>query len=323
MTGSQLALLMVTVPVGMAMLALLSRLRLRARLANRMRLLAGDAGPARDSGLAQGSVELRSQLARILGRLGRLMPLGGKDREKIVAALRRAGYDGAGVVATVLGAKFACLLVGMVAGLAALPPLLSALSPSFGGVTSLLGAMIGGLLLGVALNLVPELVVARLGAVRYRRIRAGFADAMDLLIVCLQAGMTFERAMQRTVANLGSFHRELGVELRHASLDMSVHGRTRQDAVERLAGRLASAEFADFAITVGQSERHGTPLAEALRKLAATTRVQLVASMQAKLARLPVLLILPTLAFVLPGILVIVGGPAFVQLMAAMSDVGG
>ena len=321
MTGSQMALLVVCVPVGIAVLAVVSRLRLRARLAGRLRLAAGDPDHARE-GLAQSSMELRGHLARVLGALGRLMPLGTKDREKIVAALRRAGYDGPASLATVLGAKMACLLVGVVTGLAVLPPFLSTVSAGFGGVAVLLGAFIGGLFLGVALNLLPEFVVARLGAARHRRIHAGFADAMDLLIVCLQAGMTFERAMQRTVANLGSFHRDLGRELRQASLDMSVHGRTRQDALERLARRVASSEFGDFAVTVGQSERHGTPLAEALRKLASATRVQLVATMQAKLARLPVLLILPTLAFVLPGILVIVGGPAFVQLMTAMSAIG-
>lgn len=322
MTASQLALLMVCVPVTMAVLALVSRLRLQARLASRMRLLAFDAGHDRDSGLAQSSVVLRGHVARLLAALGRLMPLGGKDREKIVIALRRAGYDGPGVVAIVLGSKVASLLVGIAFGFAVLPGFLSSVSALFAGVVGLLGALVGGMLLGVVLNLVPELVVAQLGAMRYRRIQAGFADAMDLLIVCLQAGMTFERAMQRTVANLSAFHRDLGAELRRASLDMSVHGRTRQDAVARLAGRLGSPEFGDFAVTVGQSERHGTPLAEALRKLAAATRVELVANMQAKLARLPVLLILPTLAFVLPGILVIVGGPAFVQLTTTLSGVG-
>lgn len=322
MTGSQLAMFVVFVPVGIAVLAVVSRLRLRARLAGRMRLAAGDADHARER-LAQSSMELRGHLARALGALGRLMPLGVKDREKIVAALRRAGYEGSGALATVLGAKMACLVVGIVTGLAVLPPFISTVSEVFvGGAVVLLGAVIGGLFLGVALNLLPEFVVARLGAGRHRRIHAGFADAMDLLIVCLQAGMTFERAIQRTVANLGSFHRDLGLELRQASLDMSVHGRTRQDALERLARRVGSPEFGDFAVTVGQSERHGTPLAEALRKLASATRVQLVATMQAKLSRLPVLLILPTLAFVLPGILVIVGGPAFVELMTAMSAVG-
>ena len=322
MTFSHLALLVTAVPVSIAVLALFSRLRLRARLASRLRLAAGTTGRVRDAGIAQSSLELRGKLARLLAILGRLMPLGGEDREKIAVALRRAGQDGPGVVTIVLGAKAACLLVGIVFGLVVLPAFLATLSPSFGGTVGLLGALVGGVLIGVALNLLPELVVARLGAMRYRRIRTGFADAMDLLIVCLQAGMTFERAMQRTVANLNTFHRDLGAELRQASLDMSVHGRTRQDAAERLARRLGSPEFSDFAVTVGQSERHGTPLAEALRKLASATRVQLVATMQTKLARLPVLLILPTLAFVLPGILVIVGGPAFVELMTALGDVG-
>ena len=103
---------------------------------------------------------------------------------------------------------------------------------------------------------------------------------------------------------------------------MSVHGRTREDALGRLAERLDTRNFRDFATVVAQSERHGTPLADSLRKLAGSVRVHTITTMQAKMARLPVLLILPTLAFVLPGILIIVGGPAFIRLTESLGQFG-
>ena len=247
--------------------------------------------------------------------LGGLLPLGDEDRQKIGTALRRAGFRSTHTIAAVLGAKAACLLAGLATGIAVVPPFVT--GPMGWG-----GGAVAGLLLGVVLNLLPEMVVSRLATLRFRRIRAGLADAFDLLIVCLEAGLTFERALQRTVADLKSFQPDLANELREVSLDMNVHGRTREQALVRMAERLDDQNFRDLATTVSQSERHGTPLADSLRKLGSSMRVETITAMQAKMSRLPVLLILPTLAFVLPGIMVIVGGPAFVQLMDSLSDFG-
>ena len=179
-----------------------------------------------------------------------------------------------------------------------------------------------GLAVGVLLNFVPELIIARLGARRLARIEASLAETFDLLIVCLESGLTFERALQRTVRDVRSFHGAVAAELRQASLDMSVHGRTREDALGRMAARLDSQPLRDLASTVAQSERHGTPLADSLRKLAASLRVQATAQMQAKMARLPVLIVLPTIGLVLPGILVLVAGPAMVRLTEELGRVG-
>lgn len=297
-------------------LLVVNRVVLRVRVARRLNLAAGGLGRTQlENKLAERSANIRGVAGQGLAVLGGLLPLGEDDRRKISVALQRAGFRSSNTVAVVLGAKAACLLVGLLTGLTVIAPL----------VPGLLGwgaGLIGGLLFGVVLNLVPELVVARLGASRIRRIHAGLADAFDLLIVCLESGLTFERALQRAVADLKSFQGDLANELRQASLDMSVHGRTREDALSRLASRLDSREFRDFATTVSQSERHGTPLADSLRKLASSVRVEAIAAMQARIARLPVLLILPTLAFVLPGIMVIVGGPAFVQLVQSLDEFG-
>ena len=306
--SSQLALFVVAVVV-LIVYFLMGRLILRLRMARRLGLASGDLGRARmEVSLAQRSANIKGLLGRVFAALGGLLPLGEDDRRKISTALHRAGFRSANTTTVVLGAKAAALLLGLVAGLAAVPPLLP-------GLIGWGAGLISGSLFGVVLNLLPELVVARMAAVRSRKIHAGLADAFDLLIVCLESGLTFERALQRTVADLKSFRPELASELRFVSLDMSVHGRTREDALGRLASQLDSRDFRDFATTVAQSERHGTPLADSLRKLAASVRVQVVAAMQAKVARLPVLLMLPTLAFVLPGIIVIVGGPAIVNLL--------
>lgn len=269
------------------------------------------------------SANIRGSFGRVLAAFGRLLPLGEDDRTKITVALDRAGYRSSNATAVIIGAKTVCVLGGMAVGLAVLPPLVPGLLGWGAGLISWGAGLIGGLLLGVMLNLVPELVVARLAARRYRKIHAGLTDALDLLIVCLESGASFERSLQRTLGDLRMFRPELAAELREASLDMSVHGRTRADALERLATRLDSRDLRDLATTVAQSERHGTPLADALRKLGGSLRVEQIAAMQGKMARLPVLLILPTMACVLPGIIVIVAGPAFVRLSESLAEITG
>ena len=293
------------------------------RVTGRIRLAVGDSTPIGLDTLAVRQAAMASAVGRGLAGLSRFMPLGEKDRAKIVMQLRRAGFEMVQTTAVVLGAKFALVMFGIGVGIVFLPEILREFMPGLPTIPAYFGAAIGGVMLGALLNVVPELVVARLAAMRTAQIEVGFADAMDLLIVCLRAGMTFERGLQRTVADLTVHRRALAGELRRASLDMTVHGRSREEAMNRLAARLDLQVFKDLATTVSASERYGTPLAEALATFAKSARVEAIASMQARIARLPVLLVLPTLTFVLPGIIVIVGGPAFVSLTESLTGVGG
>ena len=311
--GNGLIMLVVIVAVGGGVFFLLSVFVERLRMTRRVRLvLGGNPGTGGDGRMAAG---VRSGASRVAAVLGGLMPLNEDDRKKIAVGLQRAAMRSENAVSVVLGLKFTCIFAGLITGLVVLPPM-------WPGLIGWGIGLVGGLLAGVALNLLPELVVTRLAAARFRRIHAGLADAFDLMIVCLESGLTFDRALRRTVESLRIFQPDLAKELGQASLDMSVHGRTREDALTRLAVRLDSQNFKDLATTVAQSERHGTPLADALRKLASSIRVQTIARMQEKMGRLPTLLIVPSIAFLLPGIMVIVGGPAFVQMTATLGNVG-
>ena len=174
-----------------------------------------------------------------------------------------------------------------------------------------------------SLNVGSDLMLGRLAASRLRSINLGVAETFDLLVVCLESGLTFERALKRTVDSLQSLQPDLAKEFGQAVLDMNVHGRSREEALGRLAERVDCQSFGDLAMTVAQSERHGTPLADALRKLAGSVRVETISRMQEKMARLPTLLIIPSIACILPGILVIVGGPAMVRLTQSLGNFGG
>ncbi len=285
----------------------------RRRMGRRLRLAMGGQHQGRSS--TPGATELRVRFLGFMGFLGNLLPLGDADRGKIARGLQRAGFRSENALLTVLGAKLVALAAGLVGGFVLLLPALP-------GALGLASGLAGGVCFGVALNLLPELVVSRLAALRMRRIRSGLADAFDLLIVCLESGNTFERALQRTVADLRVFRPDLAAELRQVSLDLNLHGRTREAAIGRLVERLDSQEFRDLSSAIVGNEQQGTPVAEALRNLAASHRVETISAIQAKTARLPILLILPTIVFVLPGMMVILGGPAMVKLTESLS-VGG
>ena len=308
---------LVAIVLAVAAHVLVGRILTRSQVSRRMRLVTGERGRlAIEETLAQQSAQIKGVLGRVLSAFGGLMPLGDEDQAKIWRALQRAGFYSANALTVVLGSKVACVLGGLAAGITVMVTRMPGLAGWGIGLAL-------GLVLGVLLNVVPEVVVARLGARRMRKISAGLAEGFDLLIVCLEAGLTFERALQRAVRDVRTFHPALGEELGQVSLDMSVHGRTRADALGRLAARLEDSNFQNLATVVSQSERHGTPLADSLRKLAASMRVEAVARMQAKMARLPTLMVIPTVILVLPGIMVLVAGPALGQLTAQLSNPGG
>ncbi len=288
----------------------------RRRVARRLRLAsASDRESGVQSRIVEGMTGVRSGLERVVGVLGTFMPLGEEDQQKIAVGLQRAGFRSPNAVTLVIGTKVACLLIGLVGGG-------MAASTLYPGVIGWGVGLIGGLLVGVACNLIPELIVTRLAARRVWRIQSALPEAMDLLIVCLEAGLTFERALRRTVSDLRAFRPALAEELGQASLDMRIHGLNREEALGRVAQRLDLQTLKDLTTTVSQSERQGTPAADALRRLSSSVRVEMITGMQAKMARLPTLLILPSMVLV-AGMMVIVAGPAFVQLMQGLSGVGG
>ena len=288
----------------------------RRRFAQRVSLAAGRSNQqsSLESRIASGTAGIRGALESVLTVLGRLMPLGEEDRAKIGTALNLAGFRSPNSVIVVLGAKFACLATGLIVGTL----FFNDFQP--GALGWLIGVGIG-FFLGVLLNLLPEMIINRMAKHRRLEITSALPEALDLLIVSLEAGLTFERALRRTVEDLKTFQPVLAAELGQASLDMSVHGRSRDDALTRVAERLDSREIRDLATTVAQSERHGTPTADALRNLAGSARVDALARVEAKIARLPTLMVLPSIACLLPGFLIIVVGPAMIQLVGELQTI--
>ena len=296
--------------VGMFAFGIWIRIRNRRTVMRRMRLAVGNPIESVSAGLSAG---LLGATGTVMGTLAQLMPLGAEDQDKIRRGLRRAGIDTEQAFAVIVGAKVSCVLLGIVAGLVIGPLALD-------GLIGWLAGLGGGFLGGIILNLLPEFVVTYLGRRRIRHVSNGLLDAFDLMVISLESGMTFDRALRRTVDSLMYLWPDLARELRRAVVDIAVHGRARADAIRRVGDRLDSEELRDLGTIVGQSERHGTPLADALRKLAGSLRISRTTQMQEKAGRLPTLLVLPTIGGMIPGLMVIVAGPSFVELTTSLQD---
>ena len=307
------ATLLVGLGLGAGAFLVVRNLGVRSRMARRLAL----ASSRKDARVATRLAEATGSVERLFNLLGRFMPLGEKDRDKIAGALQRAGHRSPDAVILMLGIKAACLIIGFGAGFGLTLGVLQVQ-----GGLALGAAALGGVLIGVTFNLLPELVLARMAAGRLARIRAAVPDALDLLIVCLEAGLSFERALGRAVADLRSFRPDLADELGGASLSIRMHGQGREEALGQLARRLDIEELADFANVMTQSERHGTPAADMLRKLASSARVEAMSRMQAKMGRLPVLLVIPATLFLLPGMMVFIGGPVVMRLLKDLGSFG-
>lgn len=299
--------------VGMVMFVIWTRVRARREMARRLRLATGNAAKSVEGQIGAG---LRGGMGAAMGALSQLMPLGDEEREKIRSALRRADIDSDTALAAVVGAKVSCVLLGIIAGLVIGPQVQD-------GIMGWLGGLVGGFLAGIILNLIPELVVAQLGRRRIRGVSDGLLDAYDLMVIGLESGLTFERSLRRTIASLRYLWPDLARELQRASIDMAARGRPRAEAMQSVGERLDSDELRDLATIVGQSERHGTPLADALRKLAGSLRIARSSRLQERAGRLPTLLVLPTIGGMIPGLMVIVAGPAFSELSSSLQGFGG
>ena len=314
--GQDIVLLAVLCALGVLVFVGVRGATDRLRVGRRLQLAEGHSGEGIESRLAESAAGVRGAAERMFTLLGGLMPLGEEDRQKIATSLQRAGFSSPNAVTIVLGAKFASLLTGLIVGAVIISRWKT--GPLGWGI-----GLVGGFIAGVMCNLLPELVLSKFAARRLWSIQSALPDALDLLVVCLEAGLTFERALRRTVGDLKAFHPALADELGQAAVDMSVHGRSREESLGRVADRLDSQELRDLAITVAQAERHGTPTADALRKLAASVRLEMITRLQTKMARLPTLLLLPSISCLVPGFLIIAAGPSMLQLTEQLKNIGG
>ncbi|MCW2392214.1 type II secretion system F family protein [Sphingobium sp. B11D3A] len=176
------------------------------------------------------------------------------------------------------------------------------------------GAFAGALLLSYK---APDLYVGNKVTKRSDAIRKGIPDALDLLVICAEAGLTVDAAFARVARELGSAYPELGEEFQLTSIELSFLTERRM-AFENLAERVDVEALKGVVTTMIQTEKYGTPLASALRILSAEFRHERMMRAEEKAARLPAIMTIPLILFILPTLFVVILGPAACSIKKAL-----
>ncbi len=150
-------------------------------------------------------------------------------------------------------------------------------------------------------------------------IRKGLPDALDLLVICAEAGLTVDAAFQRVAKELGRAYPELGDEFTLTAIELGFLTERRQ-AFENLANRVALEAVKGVVTTMIQTEKYGTPLASALRVLSAEFRNDRMMRAEEKAARLPAIMTVPLIFFILPVLFVVILGPAACHISDVFSS---
>jgi tight adherence protein C len=140
-------------------------------------------------------------------------------------------------------------------------------------------------------------------------IRKGLPDALDLLVICAEAGLTVDSAFNRVAKELGRGFPELGDEFALTAIELGFLTERRM-AFENLAYRVNLDSVKGVVTTMIQTEKYGTPLASALRVLSAEFRNERMMRAEEKAARLPAIMTVPLILFILPTLFIVILGPA-------------
>jgi tight adherence protein C len=159
----------------------------------------------------------------------------------------------------------------------------------------------------------PDLFISNLIARRRQSIMAAFPDALDLLLICVEAGMSVESGFAKVASEIGQSSVELAEEFALTTAELS-YLPDRKQAFENLAKRCGHDGVKAVATALNQAERYGTPLGQALRICALENREMRMMEAEKKAAALPAKLTVPMIVFFLPCLFVIILGPAIMRI---------
>jgi tight adherence protein C len=229
------------------------------------------------------------------------------EQQRLLKLLAAAGIKGRGSLANFIAMKVCGAVV--MAGLVWL--VLEWRHLFVGSSTTRLALLGAALILGWR---VPDLILNHLIKRRRLRLEYGIPDALDLLVVCSEAGLSLNQSVDEISRQLRVSNKDVADEFAQTSAEMRVMVDFGQ-ALDNLVERTGLADLRSLTATLKQSIKFGTPLSESLRVIAGEMRAAHQARMEERAARLPVLLAIPMMMFILPCLLIIVGTPLVLRMI--------
>lgn len=233
-----------------------------------------------------------------------LVPEKDEERTKLRARLIHAGLYGRQALPVFLGVKL-LLIVG--------PALLGA-AVGAAGLVPFQKALIGGCLLGAFGLVGPSFWLDARKKERQKTLRRSLPDALDVLVICLEGGVSLNAAIARVATELRTAHPLLASELNIAQREIQL-GRSPGEALRELAGRTDLEEVRGLSAVIVQAEKYGASLVKALRVHADTLRVRRVLAAEEMAQKSVVKLLFPTVLFILPALFIAVLGPNVLMLL--------
>lgn len=293
---------LVMLPAG---LLLMRQIRREERLTSRVRMIHGQPPVVRNAAEPKA---VRAAIVRAISGVGQTILRSGMLSAGTLTELENtlvgSGLRGPQGVGVFIGAKLLAL-VGL--------PALTWLLVQHLGMTGMLATLLppGA---GVVGLLVPDWLIGRQRKRYLARLEQGLPDALDMLVICTQAGLGLGPAVIRVASELQHAYLEIAMEFEKTANELQVMSDSRT-AVINLGQRSGLDSLKRLATTLVQTMQYGTPVSDALRVLSAEMRQEMLTRCEARSARLPVLLTLPTMAFILPCVFLIASGPAIITVM--------
>jgi tight adherence protein C len=281
-------------------------MRQSERLSSRLRMVRSAGGPVE----AEHGAGL-SPVVRIITAFGETIARSGalstRTLEELRQTLHVAGFRGEHGLGLFVGTKL-LLVIGL--------PLLVVIAVWLLHFNVPHPTAVAAVAAGLGL-LAPDKVVQHLRARYLRSLEGGMPDALDMMVICGQAGLGLEASIERVGIEIRHAHPVVAEELTRTAHEMQVNADTRV-ALLNFGKRTGLESARRLSAMLIQSMQYGTPMALALRTLSAEQRQEMLARYETKAGRLPVLLTLPMIVFILPCVFLVVAGPAIVDVYRAM-----
>ncbi|MFN3212652.1 MAG: type II secretion system F family protein [Henriciella sp.] len=178
----------------------------------------------------------------------------------------------------------------------------------------------GSIIFGLAAGFyAPNLYVGNIAQKRQQSLMRAFPDALDMMLICVESGMSIEMAFAKVGAEIGTASAELAEELQLTTAELS-YLQERRMAYENLARRTGHEGVKAVTMALTQAERYGTPLGDALRVMSKENREMRMSAAEKKAAALPAQLTVPMIIFFLPVLFLVVLGPAVIKVMRMQAE---
>lgn len=232
----------------------------------------------------------------------------GRKLDELRVKLARAGYRARDAIFIYLFMKLAMPIgMGLLAAFFIFVLKAAKVQPLMGLIIIVAVAVIGLFL--------PDIFLKNQSQKREEVLRGAMPDALDLLVICAEAGLSLDSSLDRVSREIGTSAPELGEEIGLTSVELNFLPE-RAKALQNLAERVPLPGVLALTNTLIQTEKYGTPLAQSLRVLSAEMREERIMAAEAKAAKLPATLTVPMILFILPPLFVVLIGPAILKVMS-------